>query len=141
MLKKKTEEAVIEQCNPSEPHTMIAPNMSFTFVRRIDTPKGVDDLLFAGEKVVCCYATFRDYSVFTDKRLITRDIQGITGTKVSSLTIPYKAIKMYSVETAGIIGVDADITLWTTVGTVNLHLSRNIDVNEVCAIIAKAICD
>lgn len=147
MFEKKEEKKPVETIHKKEvaqngpqPNVMMTPNMTFTFIRKINEPKDVEKLLFAGERVQCCYATLRDYAVFTDKRLIIRDIQGITGTKVSSLTIPYGAMKMYSVETAGIIGVDADIMLWTSVGNINLHLSRNIDTYEVCALIAKEIC-
>ena len=125
----------------NKPTVTMTPNMSFAFIRKISTPKDVYNLLFDQEEVIFCYATVRDYAIFTNKRLILRDIQGITGTKVSSLTIPYKAIKMYAVETSGIAGVDADIILWTSVGNINLHMSRNIDTDEVCAFIAKEICE
>ena len=148
MFEKKEEKKPVEAIHKKDvnmdgpkPEIMMTPNMTFAFIRKINTPNDVEKLLFAGERVQCCYATLRDYAVFTDKRVIIRDIQGITGTKVSSLTIPYKAMKMYSVETSGIIGVDADITIWTSVGNINLHLSRNIDTNELCALIAKEICE
>lgn len=142
MFNKKEEEKQVEVIHEEhQPHVTLTPHQSFTFIRKINAPKDVENLLFAGERVQCCYATLRDYAVFTDKRVIIRDIQGITGTKVSSLTIPYKAMKMYSVETSGIIGVDADITIWTSVGNINLHLSRNIDTYELCALIAKEICE
>ena len=41
----------------------------------------VTGLLVSGEEIVCAFKTIRDQLVFTNKRIISIDVQGITGTK------------------------------------------------------------
>ena len=58
-------------------------------------------ILAPGERVEHAYQLIRDYFVFTDKRLVLVDKQGLTGAKVEYHSIPYKSITHFSVETAG----------------------------------------
>ena len=43
--------------------------------------KDVLELLAPGERVVSSYSSMRDYVVFTDKRVISVNVQGLTGKK------------------------------------------------------------
>jgi hypothetical protein len=58
-------------------------------------------ILAPGEKVEHAYQLIRDYFVFTDKRFVLVDKQGITGSKVEYHSIPYRSITHFSIETAG----------------------------------------
>jgi hypothetical protein len=56
--------------------------LAWTLVAECPIPNDINDLLVEGEVAVAAYKTFRDSAVFTNKRLIVRDSQGLTGKKV-----------------------------------------------------------
>lgn len=66
-------------------------------------------LLANGESIQQAYEIFRDLFIFTDKRLILVDKQGITGKKTQYHSIPYKSIRHFSIETAGHFDLDAEL--------------------------------
>lgn len=69
-------------------------------------------LLCEGEKIEKAYKLIRDKWVFTNKRLIIQDTQGVTGKKKEYYSIPYRSIERFSVETAGTFDMDAEIKIW-----------------------------
>ncbi|MBO9130927.1 PH domain-containing protein [Bacillus sp. 165] len=69
-------------------------------------------ILVKGEQVEQAFKLIRDMFVFTDKRLILVDKQGMTGKKVEYHSIPYKSITHFSVETAGTFDLDAELKIW-----------------------------
>ncbi|GAC29224.1 PH domain-containing protein [Brumicola pallidula] len=71
-------------------------------------------ILSESERVVEAYKMVRDLFVFTDKRLIFIDKQGITGKKVDYLSVPYRAITQVKVETAGHFDMDCDLKIWVS---------------------------
>jgi hypothetical protein len=82
---------------------------------KIDTTKiqaEFSQILAPGEKVEHAYQLIRDYFVFTEKRLVLVDKQGITGSKVEYHSIPYKSITHFSIETAGTFDLDAELKIW-----------------------------
>ncbi|MBU3852508.1 MAG: PH domain-containing protein [Candidatus Paraprevotella stercoravium] len=80
-------------------------------------------LLCEGEFIEKAFRLIRDKWVFTNKRLIIQDIQGITGKKKEYMSIPYRSIERFSVETAGTFDMDADMKLW--IRGENLPLEQN----------------
>ena len=71
-------------------------------------------ILVEGEAVRVAFKVIRDLFVFTDRRLILVDRQGLTGRKVSYLTVPYRAITSFAVETAGTFDLDSELTIWVS---------------------------
>ncbi|MEZ0576139.1 PH domain-containing protein [Halodesulfovibrio aestuarii] len=71
-------------------------------------------IMFEGEMIERAFKVIRDMYVFTSARLILIDKQGVTGKKIDYLTIPYKAISTFSVETAGHFDMDSELTLWVS---------------------------
>ena len=71
-------------------------------------------VLIEGESVVLAYQVIRDQYVFTNHRLIMVDVQGVTGKKKEYLTIPYKSVTNFAVETAGSFDADAELKLWVS---------------------------
>jgi len=69
-------------------------------------------ILADNETVTAAFKLVRDLSVFTNKRLILIDKQGLTGRKVNYHSIPYKSITQFVVETAGHFDTDAELKLW-----------------------------
>ena len=85
------------------------------------------------------FKTFRDSAVFTNKRLIVRDAQGLRGKKIEVYSIPYSTINMWSSENAGTLDFSAEIELWTRSGKVKIKVGRDIDVRRIDALIAYAV--
>lgn len=71
-------------------------------------------ILASGEQVERAYQLFRDSFVFTNKRLILVDKQGLTGKKVEYHSYPYRSITHFSIETAGHFDLDAELKIWIT---------------------------
>lgn len=64
------------------------------------------------EELKLAYKVIRDLLVFTNKRLILIDKQGMTGRKVTYHSVPYKSITHFEVETAGRFDMDAELRIW-----------------------------
>lgn len=81
----------------------------------IDASEVAEDLapiIGAAESVERVFKEVRDMYVFTNKRLILIDKQGLTGRKVEYHSIPYRAITQFKIETAGRFDMDAEIKIW-----------------------------
>ncbi|ELK48235.1 UNVERIFIED_CONTAM: PH domain-containing protein [Halobacillus marinus] len=74
--------------------------------------KQLDGILTEKEAIQSGYKVLRDSFLFTDKRLLLIDKQGMTGKKVEYHSIPYKSITHFSVETAGSFDMDSELKIW-----------------------------
>ena len=120
----------------------LQPFAIWTFVSECPVPQDVAGMLVAGETPVCAYKTFRDVAIFTNKRLIVRDAQGLTGKKVEIYTLPYSSIVMYSTENAGkILDFNAEVEMWTKAGKVKINLQKGIDIRAIDKLLAEYILD
>ena len=72
----------------------------------------VEDLLIPGETVIGSYTVVRDFVVFTDKRVISCNMQGVTGVKRDFTSMPYNKISVFSIETAGILDLDSELEMY-----------------------------
>lgn len=82
----------------------------------------LDDVLADGEELEKAFVLYRDFFVFSNKRLILVDKQGMTGKKVEYHSIPYKSITHFSVETAGHFDRDAEMKIY--VGSSHTPIER-----------------
>jgi PH (Pleckstrin Homology) domain-containing protein len=97
----------------------------------------VEPILIAGEEVVSCYKAMRDFVVFTNKRLIAVNVQGMTGKKRDFTSLPYAKIQAFSIETAGTFDLDAELDLWYSgLGKVRLEFKGNADIRQIGQMIA-----
>lgn len=113
---------------------------SWTLIQEIPIPDDVKDLLVDGEEAIAAYKTFRDSAVFTTRRLIVRDAQGMTGKKVEIYSLPYSSINMWSSENAGkLFDVNAEIELWTRAGHIKVKLDRKVDIRRLDKLLAWAV--
>lgn len=102
--------------------------------------RDLTSLLVEGESVVKAYKLVRDMLVFTDKRLILVDKQGMTGRKREFKTIPYSSIVMFGKENAGRLDMDAEITLHLRgAGPIELKFGRGSDIDEVYRVIGRFV--
>jgi hypothetical protein len=83
----------------------------------------------------------RDQIIFTSKRVITIDKQGLTGSKQNIRSIPYKSIKMISKEGAGMLDLDAELVIWITgePQPLKFEFKKGVDINQVYTLICKHI--
>lgn len=71
-------------------------------------------LLTDGEEIELGFKLIRDTFIFTSKRLILVDKQGLTGSKTEYKSISYKSISRFSIETAGTFDLDAELKIWVS---------------------------
>jgi len=98
-------------------------------------------LLAPGERVEKAYQLIRDMFVFTDKRLVFVNRQGITGNKVEYQSIPYRSIIRFSVETAGSFDLDAELKIWITGGAApfQLQFNKKLNIYAVHSVLASYV--
>ncbi|MBF1180901.1 MAG: PH domain-containing protein [[Eubacterium] sulci] len=119
--------------------TELTQSLTWTFISECPIPGDVSDMLVNGETAVAAYKTIRDVAVFTNKRLIVKDAQGLTGKKIEIYSLPYSSIVMWSTENAGkLLDLSAEVELWTKAGHVKVKLSKNCDVRKFDILIANA---
>ncbi|WP_237275876.1 PH domain-containing protein [Tenacibaculum ovolyticum] len=99
-------------------------------------------LLIPNEKIELGFKLFRDVFMFTDKRLILVDIQGLTGSKIEYKSMPYKSISRFSLETAGTFDLDAELKIWVSsenVPMVSKKFNKAINVYDVQKFLAEKV--
>lgn len=80
----------------------------------------------------------RDFVVFTNKRIISVNVQGITGAKKDFTSIPYSKIQVFSVETAGTFDTDGELDIAISgIGMVRFEFSGSSDIIEIGKLIAE----
>lgn len=90
-----------------------------------------------GERIISTYKGIRDGVIFTNKRIITVNVQGLTGTKKDFTSLPYSKIQSFSVETAGVFDLDSELELYFSgLGKVKLEFVSRANVSEICRIIS-----
>jgi hypothetical protein len=98
-------------------------------------------VLAPGERVEHAYQLIRDYFVFTDKRLVVVDKQGVTGSKVSYHSVPYKSITHFSIETGGTFDLDAELKIWVSGSAtpIQKQFNKKLSIYEVQAVLASYV--
>ena len=99
-------------------------------------------LLAENEQIELGFKLIRDVFMFTDKRLVLIDVQGLTGSKVEYKSLPYKSMTRFSLETAGTFDLDAELKIWISsenTPTVSKKFNKSIDVYEVQRYLAKKV--
>lgn len=99
--------------------------------------KLINDFLINDEEIISCYQSIRDGIIFTNKRILTINIQGITGKKKDFTSIPYSKISTFSLETAGIFDLDSELEIFLSgVGKVKFEFTGATNVLEICKFIS-----
>ena len=118
-------------------------NASFVKLRPVNDhvfEKMVAPILVEGEEHIGSYQSIRDGVVFTNKRIIAINVQGITGKKKDFTSLPYSKIQAFSVETAGVFDLDSELELWFSgVGRVKFEFIGATDVSYICKTISKQV--
>ena len=98
----------------------------------------LEPMLVEGEEIVATFKGIRDGVVFTNKRIISINVQGITGKKKDITSLPYSKIQVFSIETAGVLDLDSELDLWFAgLGKVRFEFAARADVAHLARIIGE----
>lgn len=98
----------------------------------------INPLLVSGEGIISEYQAIRDFVVFTNKRIIAVNVQGMTGKKKDFTSIPYSKIQVFSIETAGMLDLDSELDVTISgIGTVRFEFSGANDIVQIGKLIAE----
>lgn len=118
-------------------------NGSFVKLMKAKKPDNVNTIqgiLLDGETVLAEYTAIRDFVIFTDKRIIAVNVQGLTGKKKDFTSIPYSKIQVFSVETAGTLDLDAELEVFISgVGAVKFEFVGGSDIVQIGKLISEKI--
>lgn len=101
-----------------------------------------DKLLVDDEEVQIGFKLIRDTFLFTNKRMIIVEVQGVTGSKREYLSVNYKAISRFSIETAGTFDLEAELKIWISgesQPSITKRFNRSVDVYEVQKILTHYV--
>lgn len=99
-------------------------------------------LFLDDENIEIGFRLVRDTFIFTNKRLIIIDVQGLTGSKIDYTSYPYKSISRFSVETSSTFDLDAELKIWISsesIPSIQKKFNKSVDIYEVQKILAKFI--
>lgn len=103
--------------------------------------KDFTNILTSSENVEKAYKLIRDMFIFTNKRLILVDKQGVTGKKTEYHSIPYKNITHFSIETSGNFDLDAELKIWIS-GTqlpIEKQFNKSLNIYELQNVLAQYV--
>lgn len=89
-------------------------NASFVKLREVSQQDGlvmVGDLLIDDEQIFNAFKGVRDMVIFTNRRIIAVNVQGLTGKKKDFSSLPYSKVQAFSLESAGVFDLDAELEL------------------------------
>lgn len=104
--------------------------------------KSYGQLLTEGEAIEMGFKLIRDMFIFTNKRLILVDKQGLTGSKTEYKSISYKSISRFSVETAGTFDLDAELKIWISSEqqpSIKKQFNKTVNVYDVQKVLAMHV--
>ena len=96
-------------------------------------------LLTENEEIELGFKLIRDTFIFTNKRLILVDIQGITGSKTEYKSVSYKSISRFSIETAGTFDLEAELKIWVSseqMPSITKKFNKSVNVYDVQKVLA-----
>lgn len=102
--------------------------------------KDFGKLLIPSESIEVGFKLIRDTFIFTNKRLIIIDVQGLTGKKMEYLSVNYRSISRFSIETAGSFDLEAELKIWISGEqhpSVTKKFNKSVDIYEVQKVLAQ----
>ena len=106
-----------------------------------EVQKEYANVLAPAESIEKAYKLIRDMFIFTNKRLILVDKQGVTGKKTEYHSIPYKSITHFSIETAGNFDLDAELKIWISgmPMPIQKQFNKSLNIYELQSVLAAYV--
>ncbi len=109
-------------------------------IKPAELQRDMAPILVEGERIEKAFRVIRDLFVFTNYRLILVDYQGLTGKKVEYMSIPYKSIAAFSVETAGHFDRDSELKIWVrNMGVIEKEFKKDTNILGIQQTLAKYV--
>ncbi|WP_054741774.1 PH domain-containing protein [Cellulosilyticum ruminicola] len=100
----------------------------------------IKPILVPNEKIEVAFRTVRDKVIFTSKRIITVNIQGVSGKRKDYTTIPYGRIQAFSVQTSGTFDLESELNIWiSSVGKLHFEISGRYDVQNINRLLSEYV--
>ena len=123
--------------------TGIAGDANLTNLREISVGNirpEVTMFLIPNEEIIQAFQTVRDQVVFTDKRVLAVNVQGLTGKKISYFSYPYSKVQYFGVETAGVLDIDSELILAFSNGVkLQFDFKSQVNIKEICATLSQYV--
>jgi hypothetical protein len=118
-------------------------NATFVKLREVSHEDGfsmVGDLLIDEEQIFNAFKGMRDMVIFTNRRIIAVNVQGLTGKKKDFTSLPYSKVQAFSLESAGVFDLDAELELWFSgLGKVKFAFDSKFDVKSFSKFLGRYI--
>ena len=104
----------------------------------------INGLLISGEQIVAAFKTIRDQLIFTNKRIIAVDVQGMTGARKSYTSMPYSKIQFYAIQTPGFVELvpDSELFIMFSNGfTAKFEFRGSVNIGEIGRMISEFALD
>ena len=111
-----------------------------TPIKRPENVAMVQPILVDGESIIAEYSSVRDFVLFTNKRIIAVNVQGLSGKKKDFSSLPYSKIQAFSIETAGTFDLDAELELYFSgLGRVKFEFAGSSEITKIGKLISAHI--
>ena len=100
------------------------------------------ELLIEGEDIEIGFQLIRDVFIFTNKRLILINKQGVTGNKVEYLSIAYNSISRFSIESTGHFDLEAELKIWISseqMPSITKEFNKKVNIYKVQQLLAQYV--
>jgi len=118
-------------------------NASFIRLSEVSNEEGmkmVGDLLIEDETIFNSFRGVRDMVIFTSRRIIAVNVQGLTGKKRDYSSLPYSKVQAFSLESAGVFDLDTELELWFSgLGKVKFEFNSKFDVRSFSKFLGRYI--
>lgn len=112
----------------------------FKLKQNSDYAEKVSELLLDDEEIIDSFKSMRDGVIFTSKRIISVNVQGITGSKKDFTSLPYKNIVAYSIETSGTFDLDSELEIYfSALGKVKFEFTGESSMLQISKVISNHV--
>lgn len=111
-------------------------------VSQDELQKKYNELLTNDEVIELGFKLIRDTLIFTNKRLILVDVQGLTSSKTEYTSVSYKSISRFSIESAGTFDLDAELKIWVSseqIPSIRKQFNKSVNVYDVQKVLAHHV--
>lgn len=115
---------------------------NLTPINKAEVRDEVNGLLLPDEEISCAFKTVRDQLIFTNKRVIAVDVQGLTGRRKSYSSLPYSKVQFFSIQTPGFAELvpDSELYLMFSNGfTAKFEFKGGVDIGEIGRMISEYV--